>query len=120
MSEDRFDQAKKPWYVVTKRRTRPDIDIRIEAQVKVTARGAAATSWGLQIEHREILDQARTGTSVAEIAATTKMPLLVAMILAGDLVKDGFLTLSQVSLDEAAGRPDVALLNKVLDRLKAV
>lgn len=120
--DDRFARRTKPrWYTVVDGRTRPDIDIRIEALVKVTARGAAATAWRLKIEHREILNLAEATTSVAEVAAKAKMPLLVAMILAGDLVRDGFLSLSQVALDaEHAERPDIALLSKVLDRLKAV
>ncbi|MEZ5142544.1 MAG: DUF742 domain-containing protein [Acidimicrobiales bacterium] len=120
--DDRFARRVRPrWYQVVDGRTRPDIDIRIEALVKVTARGMAANQWGLKIEHREILGLAGENTSVAEIAAKTKMPLLVAMILSGDLVKEKYLTLSQVSLtEEQHERPDVALLNKVLDRLKAV
>lgn len=57
--------------------------------------------------------------SIAEISAHLKLPLQVVKILVGDLVADGrVVTQSQAA--EAGGRPDLVLLERVLEGLQSL
>ena len=73
---------------------------------------------GLQPEHREILDLARTATSLAELAARLDLPLGVVRVLVGDLLQANLV--STFEADAAVRAPDDDILRAVIDGLRAL
>jgi len=108
-------------YAVTRGRTRPRLDIALEALVETTVRGRAAPSnrGGQGREHQYIaaLCDGRL-QSLAEIAARMHLPLGVARVLIADMAADGLVAVYEpTSLDEneAVG---TELLERVLSGLR--
>jgi len=102
-------------YVYTQGRTRANVDLPIETLVKVTAQGTSAAP-RLQLERKKIVGLCNAPLSIAEISAHLSIPLGVARVLVGDMAEEGFLT-SYKPRDE---RPDLKLLERVLDGLQAL
>ena len=96
-------------------RTRAATDVPIEAIVYRTPRGEAQHS--LPFERGQILALLTSPQSAAEVSARLRLPLGVARVLVGDLVDEGYLALNTRS---ATGRPDLRLLERVLDGLQAL
>lgn len=103
-------------YAITGGRTRAATDVPIEAIVYRTPLGEQAQS-RLSLERGQILDLLATPQSAAEISARLRLPLGVARVVLGDLVDEGYLALNTRS---ASGRPDLRLLERVLDGLQAL
>ena len=57
--------------------------------------------------------------SIAEISAHLSVPLGVARVLVGDMVEEGLLDSQQLETGES-GRPDTALLERVLEGLESL
>ncbi|AEA25334.1 hypothetical protein GCM10023403_49450 [Pseudonocardia benzenivorans] len=99
-------------YVLTGGRTRPPVELGLETLVSTrpgTDPAAAASP-----AHRAVLDCCDVARSVAEVAATTRVPLGVARVLIGDLA-----ALDLVSVHGGArDRPDQDLMARVLDGLR--
>lgn len=99
-------------YVLTGGRTRPPVELGLETLVSTrpgTDPAAAASP-----AHRAVLDCCDVARSVAEVAATTQVPLGVARVLIGDLA-----ALDLVSVHGGArDRPDQDLMARVLDGLR--
>lgn len=105
-------------YAITGGRTRAvGGDLPIETLVRRTALGAAAVE-GLTLERRRILELTERPLSVAEISAHVGVHLGVVQVLLGDLSAEGLVTVHQSRL--ADERPDIALLERVLNGLKAL
>jgi hypothetical protein len=102
-------------YVLTQGRTRSHADLPIETLVKVTSQGVSAAP-RLQLERKKIVGLCASPISIAEISAHLSIPLGVARVLVGDMAAEGFLT-SYKPRDE---RPDLKLLERVLDGLQAL
>src|SRR5262245_58222581 len=77
-------------YAVTGGRTRPRLDIAIEALVETTARGRArdGLSPGREQQYIVTLCDGRL-QSLAEISARMQLPLGVARVLVADMAADG-------------------------------
>jgi len=103
-------------YAITGGRTRAATDVPIEAIVYRTPTGEKAVS-SLSMERRQILNLLASPQSAAEISARLRLPLGVARVVVGDLVDEGFVALNTRS---ASGRPDLRLLERVLDGLQAL
>ncbi|WP_421119964.1 DUF742 domain-containing protein [Aquihabitans daechungensis] len=103
-------------YAITGGRTRAATDVPIEAIVYRTPTGEKAVS-SLSMERRQILNLLASPQSAAEISARLRLPLGVARVVVGDLVDEGFVALNTRS---ATGRPDLRLLERVLDGLQAL
>jgi hypothetical protein len=103
-------------YAITGGRTRAATEVPIEAIVYRTPRGDAATT-GLSLERGQILKLLTSPQSAAEISARLRLPLGVARVVLGDLVDEGYVALNTRS---ASGRPDLRLLERVLDGLQAL
>jgi hypothetical protein len=104
-------------YALTGGRTRAKVgDLPIEAlivsAVPKNERGR------LRHEARRIVDLCDTPISVAEVSARIHVPLGVARVLVGDLVADGLVEVHR--MENGNGRPDVRLLERVLDGLQAL
>ena len=103
-------------YAITGGRTRAATEVPIEAIVYRTPKGVAAVS-SMSLERRQILSILASPQSAAEISARLRLPLGVARVVLGDLVDEGFVALNTRS---ASGRPDLRLLERVLDGLQAL
>jgi Protein of unknown function (DUF742) len=109
-------------YAVTRGRTRPKLDIAIEALVETTVRGRAANSrpgggHGQEQQYISTLCDGRV-QSLAEIAARMQLPLGVARVIVADMASDGLVAVYEpTSLDEndAVG---TELLERVLSGLR--
>ena len=107
-------------YAVTRGRTRPKLEIAIEALVETTVRGRAANSrsgGGQEQQYISTLCDGRV-QSLAEIAARMQLPLGVARVIVADLAADGLVAVYEpTSLDEndAVG---TELLERVLSGLR--
>ncbi len=103
-------------YAITGGRTRAATEVPIEAIVYRTPKGEKAVS-SMSLERRQILSILASPQSAAEISARLRLPLGVARVVLGDLVDEGFVALNTRS---ASGRPDLRLLERVLDGLQAL
>lgn len=106
-------------YAMTGGRTRPKIDLPLETLVRTNDRGRSVRH-EVGTEERRILDLAVEPLSVAEISAHLGVVLGVARVLVGDLVTSGRLDRSNLPPAPSGGGPDVSLLERVLDGLKAL
>ena len=103
-------------YAITGGRTRARTDVPIEAIVYRTPSGEAATG-RLTLERGQIVGLVSVPQSVAELSAHLKLPLGVVRVVVGDLVEEGLLGVNSQS---GNGRPDLRLLERVLDGLQAL
>jgi hypothetical protein len=109
-------------YAVTRGRTRPRLDIAIEALIETTVRGRTAGSrpganQGQEQQYIATMCDGRV-QSLAEIAARLHLPLGVARVLIADMAADGLVSIYEpTSLDEneAVG---TELLERVLSGLR--
>ncbi len=116
-SEDRrFAKRIRP-YLLTGGRTKSDIDLPLETQIRSTS-GDGANLSGLADESRAIVELCATPNSVAEISARCKLHLQVARILIADLVSAGHVVAGDTAVQSE--RPDLGLLERVLDGLQAL
>ena len=103
-------------YAITGGRVRATTDVPIEAIVYRTPRGDDSHR-SLSLERGQILNLLSTPQSAAEISARLRLPLGVTRVVLGDLVDEGYVALNTRA---ATGRPDLRLLERVLDGLQAL
>ena len=110
-------------YAVTRGRTRPRVDIAIEALIETTVRGRTASSrpggnnQGSEQQYIATMCDNRV-QSLAEISARLHLPLGVARVLVADMAAEGLVSVHEpTSLDdnEAVG---TELLERVLSGLR--
>ncbi|HEX2700698.1 MAG TPA: DUF742 domain-containing protein [Acidimicrobiales bacterium] len=102
-------------YAITGGRTRSrTTHLPMEALVVCSAEGHSRTR--LVLERRRIAELCETPVSVAEISAHLEVPLGVARVLVGDMADDGLVQVSQ----PRTGRPDIVLLERVLNGIRAL
>jgi hypothetical protein len=108
-------------YAVTRGRTRPRLEIAIEALIETTGRGrTAGARSGNQGQEQQFIATLCDGRvqSLAEIAARLHLPLGVARVLIADMAAEGLVSVYEpTSLDEneAVG---TELLERVLSGLR--
>jgi hypothetical protein len=102
-------------YAVTRGRTTPRMKLAVEALVS----SATAPERELALmtpEYAAIDLLCRQVRSVAEVASLLRLPLGVVRVLIADMAAEGLLQLHHPGLRD--GRPDPALLQKVLSGLR--
>jgi len=108
-------------YAVTRGRTRPKLEIALEALVETTARGrsVSAVKGGHGREHQYIaaLCDGRL-QSLAEIAARMHLPLGVARVLIADMAADGLLAVYEPTSFDDNDAVGTELLERVLSGLR--
>ena len=109
-------------YAVTRGRTRPRLDIALEALVETTVRGRSTngSKGGQGREHQYIaaLCDGRL-QSLAEIAARMQLPLGVARVLIADMAADGLVAVYEpTSMDDTNDAVGTELLERVLSGLR--
>lgn len=109
-------------YAVTRGRTRPRLDIALEALVETTVRGrdAAArdaTGQGREQQYIASLCDGRL-QSLAEIAARMQLPLGVARVLIADMAADGLVAVYEPTSFDSNDSVGTELLERVLSGLR--
>lgn len=102
-------------YAITGGRARASSHLALEALVVTSVDDGARGR--LVLERRTVADLAVTPISVAEISAHLQLPLGIARVLLSDMADDG---LVRVHHAKAEGRPDIALLERVLNGIRAL
>ena len=103
-------------YAITGGRTRSRTEVAIEAIVYRTPEGEKGYK-SQPLERGQILALLTSPQSTAEISARLHLPLGVTRVVIGDLIEDGY---AAVNTPSATGRPDLRLLERVLDGLQAL
>jgi hypothetical protein len=80
--------------------------------------GGGPLTGGVMPEMRAIVELCRRMRTVAEIAALLKMPLGVVRVLLSDLADQGKIRVYGTGTGHGTGRPDRALLERVLSGLR--
>ena len=104
-------------YAMTGGRTRPTHDeLEIEALVSTTSTGEQTPK--LTVEQRAIAALCREVLSIAEVSAHLHLPLGVIRVLVGDIADERLVMVHRPI--HAGDRPDLALLERVLDGLQTM
>src|SRR5262245_37457299 len=103
-------------YAITGGRTRGSSDLPYETIIQSTGDGQQALP-RLVMERRRVVELCSTPLSIAEVSAHLKVALGVVMVIVSDLKSEGLVATSQprTSRDD---RPDIELLERVLDGLR--
>jgi hypothetical protein len=108
-------------YAVTRGRTRPRLEIAIEALIETTMRGRSAQSakgsTGGEQQHIASLCDGKL-QSLAEIAARMQLPLGVARVLIADMAADGLVAVYEPTSFETNDAVGTELLERVLSGLR--
>lgn len=105
-------------YALTGGRTRGATELPMEALVRVTPQGVSAHP-RLALERKKIVSLCGSPISVAELSAHLHVPIGVVRVLVGDMSDEGLLdTMRPRSTHD--DRPDIKLLERVLDGLQAL
>ena len=104
-------------YALTGGRTRSEFDLPLETLVRRTSQGETSIN-RLALERKRILEIAERPLSVVEISAELSVHVGVARVLVGDMKAGGLIDVYQP--DHGAERPDIKLLERVLDGLQAL
>jgi hypothetical protein len=108
-------------YAVTGGRTRPRVDIAIEALVETTPRGRGGSGdkigHGREQQYIVTLCDGRL-QSLAEISARMQLPLGVARVLVADMAADGLVAIYEPASLEGNDAVGTELLERVLSGLR--
>ncbi|MGE5830156.1 MAG: DUF742 domain-containing protein [Micromonosporaceae bacterium] len=106
-------------YAVTGGRTRPRLEIAIEALVETTARGRSrdGLSPGREQQYIVTLCDGRL-QSLAEISARMQLPLGVARVLVADMAADGLVAVYEPTSLDGNDAVGTELLERVLSGLR--
>ncbi|MFT7598169.1 MAG: hypothetical protein ACI8TP_001090 [Acidimicrobiales bacterium] len=115
---DAFTSLRVRPYLLTGGRTRSAVDLPMEALVQSTPDGTARLPT-LDHERRRIVQLCGQPQSIAEVSAHLNIHLQVARVLVGDLVSEG-LVATHTASTESSDRPDLQLLERVLDGLQTL
>lgn len=103
--------------MLTRGRTKTTVELPLEALIVITDTGIE-TAGNNRKELRKILKLAREPISVAEISAHLSIPLQTAKILVGDLMTTDSVQSHTLESADRNERPDLQLLERVLDGLQ--
>jgi Protein of unknown function (DUF742) len=106
-----------PVYAVTGGRTHgTGLDLPMESLVTATE----WTPWpNMQAEYRTILEMADRPVSLVEIGAALQIPVGVARVLVSDLAGAGYVAVYEPEPTGHDGRPRAAVLERLLESLRA-
>jgi hypothetical protein len=105
-------------YALTGGRTRSGVHLAVESIVRTTGHGARASEHA-GVERQRILRLCREPLSVAEVSAHLGLHLQAVRVVLGDLVGEGLIE-TTATTTPAGYRPDLVLLERVLDGLQSL
>lgn len=111
-------------YAVTRGRTRPRVNIAIEALIETTVRGRSTdgNTAGAHVREHQYIANLCDGKlqSLAEIAARMQLPLGVARVIIADMAADGLVAVYEPTSFDGDGDDSVGteLLERVLSGLR--
>src|SRR3954469_10997674 len=109
-------------YAVTRGRTRPKLEIAIEALIETTVRGRAANTrpGGAHGQEQQYISTLCDGRlqSLAEIAARMQLPLGVARVIVADMAAGGLVAVYEPTSFEDNDAVGTELLERVLSGLR--
>lgn len=105
-------------YSWTAGRTRPAIDLPVEARVQTTSVGHALPHRRADA-HWAVTQLCFHPCSIAEISAHLTVPLGVARVLVGDLVSEGLVVVQATVTDDTDADERRDLIERVLNGLRA-
>src|SRR5262245_48495255 len=107
-------------YAVTGGRTRPRVEIAIEALIETTARGRSRTDGFSQGREQQYIVTLCDGRlqSLAEISAKMSLPLGVARVLVADMAADGMVAVYEPTSLDGNDAVGTELLERVLSGLR--
>lgn len=109
-----------PVYALTRGRTRSaGAELPIESLVSATELANTSGS-ELDVEYRQVLTTVHGPVSIVEISALLRVPAGVVRVLVSDLADAGYLRMHLPAPTDADGRPNAALLERLLDGLRAL
>jgi len=91
-------------------------ELEIEALVSTTSLGERTPT--LTVEQRAIAALCRDILSIAEVSARLDLPLGVTRVLVGDMAEQDMVLVHRPA--QVGDRPDLALLERVLDGLRSI
>jgi hypothetical protein len=104
-------------YSLTSGRTRPEIELAIEALIQSAS---PYSYFDLSNIESAIVELSGESPSIAEIAARLGVPLGVARVLVGDLIKTGHLRVSATLREDASKAERRDLIERVLSGLRGI
>lgn len=107
-----FELWERP-YTATNGRTQPSVELDLMSFVRATGRGAL-TPERLGHDHAQTLRLCHLPTSVAEVAAHLRQPVMVTKVLLSDLIESGAVTTRYPTFEA----PTPAHLRRLLDGLQ--
>jgi hypothetical protein len=107
-------------YAVTGGRTRPRVEIAIEALVETTARGRSSNGGYSQGREQQYIVTLCDGRlqSLAEISAKMQLPLGVARVLVADMAAEGMVAVYEPTALDGNDAVGTELLERVLSGLR--
>jgi hypothetical protein len=107
-------------YAVTGGRTRPRVEIAIEALVETTSRGRSRQDGFSQGREQQYIVTLCDGRlqSLAEISARLSLPLGVARVLVADMAADGMVAVYEPTALDGSDAVGTELLERVLSGLR--
>lgn len=107
----------RPYLITGGRTSSARVDVAMETVVVVSDHGRAPRFDRPAFERARVLAECEQPRSVAEVAARLGVPLMVALIVVGDLVGEGLL---EASTTMARQSDDVAFLERLIDGVSAL
>jgi hypothetical protein len=107
----------RPYLITGGRTSLQRVDVAMETVVVVSDRGRVQRFDRPAFERARVLAECEYPTSVAEVAARLGVPLMVALIVVGDLVGEGLL---EASVTDAYQAEDVAFLERLIHGVTAL
>jgi hypothetical protein len=104
-------------YAMTGGRTRPTHDA-LEIETLVSTTSTVDLTPKLTVEQRAIAVLCHDILSIAEVSAKLHLPLGVVRVLVGDMADEHLVMVHRPA--QAGARPDLALLERVLDGLRTI
>ena len=118
MTPPDMDDAPRPRmirsYTITAGRTSANIDLPMEATLRLQAGVDAPTLGFAAVQVLEVCDR----RSVAEVSALTKMPIGVARVLLGDLIEQGLVRIQATITEKTSNDERLELIERTLRGLR--
>lgn len=121
-----FEQAHAPFeetaivrpYALTGGRTKANYALELETLISTKDHVSAGSLPAEQIECISIIEECRTPRSVAEIAATLRVPLGVARVLISDAADAGLVSVHKTISGNDGAEAHLVLMERVLSGLR--